>query len=210
MDQGPCQTRETLCSPRGPRLPKESAAKGAKVRCPALLPALVGTCGDRSLPARAHDRPPEADYERLLVVRQRQETVATSPFHGVQGMDPTDQGSVEESGKGLWAGAPEGTSAEMARKDDAVGAVVEFLESTRVGSRASTEAARARADEDRDGDEVPGQESEDGPGRPRLYFPFVSFLGPFDIFSLCRAALGRRRKGCPSITHSGWRQDLVM
>ena len=52
-------------------------------------------------------------------------------------------------------------------KDDAVGAVVEFLESTRVGSRASAEAARARVDEDRVGEEVPGQESEeDGPGLP--------------------------------------------
>ena len=34
-----------------------------------------------------------------------------------------------------------------------------------MGSRGSAEAARARVDEDRDGDEVPGQESEeDGPG----------------------------------------------
>ena len=54
-------------------------------------------------------------------------------------------------------------------KDDAVGAVVEFLENTRVGSRASAEMARARMDEsrDEDEDEVPGQESEeDGPGPP--------------------------------------------
>ena len=43
----------------------------------------------------------------------------------------------------------------------------QFLENTRVGSRASAEMARARADQDRDGDEVPGQESEkDGPGPP--------------------------------------------
>ena len=52
-------------------------------------------------------------------------------------------------------------------KDDAVGAVVEFLESTKVGSRASVELARARVGEDRDGEGVPGQESEeDGPGPP--------------------------------------------
>ena len=52
-------------------------------------------------------------------------------------------------------------------KDDAVGAVVEFLENTRVGSRASAEMARDRMDEGRDEDEVPGQESEeDGPGPP--------------------------------------------
>ena len=51
--------------------------------------------------------------------------------------------------------------------DDAVGAVVEFLENTRVGSRASAELARARVDEDRDGEEIPGQESkEDRPGPP--------------------------------------------
>ena len=52
-------------------------------------------------------------------------------------------------------------------KDDAIGAVVEFLEGTRVGSRASAEMARAGMDEDRDGEEVLGQESEeDGPGPP--------------------------------------------
>ena len=52
-------------------------------------------------------------------------------------------------------------------KDDAVGAVVELLEGTRVGSRASAEMARARVDEDRDGEEALGQESEeDGPGPP--------------------------------------------
>ena len=51
-------------------------------------------------------------------------------------------------------------------KDDAVGAVVESLESTKVGSRASAELARARVDEGRDGEEVLGQESEDGPGPP--------------------------------------------
>ena len=52
-------------------------------------------------------------------------------------------------------------------KDDAVGAVVEFLEGTRVGSRASAAMARARVDEDRDGEEVLGQEGEeDGPDPP--------------------------------------------
>ena len=52
-------------------------------------------------------------------------------------------------------------------KDDAVGAVVEFLENTRVGSRASAEMARARVHEDREGDKALGQQSEeDGPGPP--------------------------------------------
>ena len=45
--------------------------------------------------------------------------------------------------------------------------MVESLENTRVGSRASAEVARARMDEDRERDEFPGQESEeDGPGPP--------------------------------------------
>ena len=45
--------------------------------------------------------------------------------------------------------------------------MVEFLENTKVGSRPSAEAARARMDEDRDEEEVPGQDSEeDGPGPP--------------------------------------------
>ena len=52
-------------------------------------------------------------------------------------------------------------------KDDAVRAVVESLENTRVGSRALAEIARARVDEDRDGEEVPGQEGwGGGPGPP--------------------------------------------
>ena len=52
-------------------------------------------------------------------------------------------------------------------KDDAIGAVVELLENTRVGSRASAEMTRARIDGGREGDEVLGQESEeDGPGPP--------------------------------------------
>ena len=71
------------------------------------------------------------------------------------------------------------------RKEDAVGAVVDFLEKTRLGSRASSETARARADENRGG-EGP-QERRVGKtvqARPRLYlsfvFPFLSFLlSPF-------------------------------
>ena len=52
-------------------------------------------------------------------------------------------------------------------KRDATGAVLEFLESTRVGCRASAEAARARADEDRDEGFVWGSEGEEGgPGPP--------------------------------------------
>ena len=50
-------------------------------------------------------------------------------------------------------------------KDDAVGAVPEFLEWTRVGSRASAELARLRVDDSEE--EVLGQKSEEnGPGPP--------------------------------------------
>ena len=52
-------------------------------------------------------------------------------------------------------------------KDDAVGAAVDFLDKTRVGSRASAEMARARADENREGSEALRKESEeDGLGPP--------------------------------------------
>ena len=52
-------------------------------------------------------------------------------------------------------------------KNDAVGAVVDFLEKTRVGIRTSAEMARAQADEGGEGEEAPGQGSEeDGPGPP--------------------------------------------
>ena len=52
-------------------------------------------------------------------------------------------------------------------KDDTVGAGVDFLERTRVGSRASAEVARLRMDEGGDKVEVLRQEGEeDGPGLP--------------------------------------------
>ena len=52
-------------------------------------------------------------------------------------------------------------------KDDAFGAVVDFLERARVGCRASAEMARARVGEDREGEEGLGLESEKGvPGPP--------------------------------------------
>ena len=50
-------------------------------------------------------------------------------------------------------------------KEEAIGAVVDFLEDRRVWSRVSS--GRTRVDEDRDGDEVPRKESEeDSPGPP--------------------------------------------
>ena len=47
-------------------------------------------------------------------------------------------------------------------KGDAVGAVVDFLESTGVGSRASAEMTRARVDEDRVEEAAAGSEGEKG------------------------------------------------
>ena len=52
-------------------------------------------------------------------------------------------------------------------KDDVVGAVVDFLESARVGSRASAEMARARVDEVRGKEAAWGSGGEEGwPGPP--------------------------------------------
>ena len=52
-------------------------------------------------------------------------------------------------------------------KDDAVGAVVDFLESTRVGGRASVEMVRARVGEVRGSEAAWGSEGEEGgPGPP--------------------------------------------
>ena len=70
-------------------------------------------------------------------------------------------------GKGCGWEHPRAPALRWFWKDDAVGAVVDFLETTRVGSRASAELARLRMDEDRDGAEALGQEGgEDGPGPP--------------------------------------------
>ena len=49
-----------------------------------------------------------------------------------------------------------------------------------------------------------------GRARPRMYLFFISFLGPFNALFLLSGGLGRRRKGCTSINHSGWGQVLVM
>ena len=52
-------------------------------------------------------------------------------------------------------------------KDDAAGAIVDFLSSTRVGCRASAKMARFRVYEDREGKGALGQDSEEGrPGPP--------------------------------------------
>ena len=67
--------------------------------------------------------------------------------------------------------------------EDATGAVLEFLEDTRVGCRVSS--GRARVDEERDEDEVPGPEGEEG---PRLFF--VSFFCHFFTLSFVGRSWG--------------------
>ena len=65
-------------------------------------------------------------------------------------------------------------------KDGAVGAVVDFLENTRMGSRASAEMTRARVDEDRGHEDAWGSEGEE-----ECSFPLF-FLCHFQS-SLCLA-----------------------
>ena len=67
---------------------------------------------------------------------------------------------MAENRQKVWVGAPRVPALRWLWKDDTVGAVVKFLEGTRVGSRASAERARGRMDEDRDGEETLGQESD--------------------------------------------------
>ena len=167
MDRKPCQARETLRSPRGPWFPKESAAKGAKVCRPALLPAFVRTRGDWSF---LHER--VTGPQRLMTSdcwwcncgkRQSRHHLFTE----CKAWTPQIRELWRRVGKDCGWEHPRAPALRWLWKDDAVGAVVGFLESTRVGSRASAEAARARMDEDRVGEEAPGQESEeDGPGPP--------------------------------------------
>ena len=64
-------------------------------------------------------------------------------------------------------GAAEGTGVAMALEGRCHWGVVNFLERTRVGSRAPAEMARLRMDVGREDAEVLGQENEeDGPGPP--------------------------------------------
>ena len=60
---------------------------------------------------------------------------------------------------------PRARSVRWLWKEEATGAVLEFLEDTRVGCRVSS--GRARGDEGRDEEEVPGSDNEEGgPGPP--------------------------------------------
>ena len=114
VDSGPRQTGATLHPTWRPRLPKEGDAKGAQVGRPALLSAAVGPRGNGLLPARPDVGPTEARDGRVLVVQLREEAVAPPSVHGVPSVGPPDQGALAEGRKGLWVGAPEGASAEMA------------------------------------------------------------------------------------------------
>ena len=103
----------------------------------------------------------------MLVVQLWEETDATPSFTECQAWRPQIKELWKRIGKDCGWEHPRAPAMRGLWKDDAVGAVVEFLEVTRVGSRASAAMARARVDEDRDGEEVLGQEGEeDGPGPP--------------------------------------------
>ena len=66
-------------------------------------------------------------------------------------------------------------SARWLWKGEVTGAVLEFLEDTRVGCRVSS--GRTRVDKDRDVEEVPDSEGKEGDrARPRLYFPLFPSL----------------------------------
>ena len=182
MDRRPRQTGATLHPTRGTRFPKEGDAKGAKVGSPALLSATVRPRSGGLFLARPDDGPAEAGDGRVLVVQLREEADAPPPFHGVPSVGPQIRELWRRVGKDYGWEHPRAPALRWLWKDDAVGAVVEFLENTRVGSRASTEMARARVDEDRDGQEG----EEDGPGPPwavlffvfplsLCYLPFVGF-----------------------------------
>ena len=68
-------------------------------------------------------------------------------------------------------------------KEEATEAVIEFLEGTRIGCWVSSR--RALVDEDRDREEGPGRDGEEGePGPPQAVFSFVSFLYHLSTF-LC-------------------------
>ena len=90
MDQRPRQTRATLRPTRRARFPEESNETSSEVDRPAILPAVIGACGDRLLPTRSDDKPPESGVGRVLVVQLWKETDATPSFHGVLGMAAPD------------------------------------------------------------------------------------------------------------------------
>ena len=88
------------------------------------------------------------------------------PLHGVQRLGLPDPEAMEAVWKGLWVETPEGAVSQV--YDLFKGhwlEVLGLLEDTRVGCRVPS--GRARVDEDRDEEEVPGSEGEEGgPGPP--------------------------------------------
>ena len=50
----------------------------------------------------------------MLVVQLQEEADTPSPVHGVPGLGPPDQGTMEADREGLLLGAPQGAVGEMA------------------------------------------------------------------------------------------------
>ena len=78
---------------------------------------------------------------------------------------PLRLGIMEEDWEGLQMGASKGAVGQVAMEGGGHWGSLEFLEDTRVGCWVSS--GRARTDEGRDVEEVPGSEGSDcGPGPP--------------------------------------------
>ena len=176
VDSGPRQTGAALHPTRQPRLPEEGDAKSAQVCRPVLLSATSGHAATGSF---LHDRmsgPQRLETDECGWCNSGRRQSRYHLFTECRAWAPQIRGLWRKVGKDCGWEHPRAPALRWLWKDDAVGALVELLENTRVGSRAS---ARARVDEGRDGDEVPGQEDEeDGPGPP-----WAVFFCPF----LCRA-----------------------
>ena len=164
MDQRPRQTRAALRPTRRTRFPEESNETSSEVDRPAIL------SGHAATGSFLHDRmtgPQRAESDECWWCSCGKRQTRHHLFTECQAWRPQIKELWKRIGKDCGWEHPRAPAMRWLWKDDAVGAVVEFLEVTRVGSRASAAMARARVDEDRDGEEVLGQEGEeDGPGPP--------------------------------------------
>ena len=175
--------------PGGPGFQKRVLRRVRKSVAQRYYHLFVRIRGDRSLPSRADDRAPEIDDERLLVVQLWEETVEAHLFTERKAWTPQIRDLWRRVGKDCGWEHPRAPALRWLWGDDAVGAVVELLESTRVGGRALAETARDRVDEDRVGEEVPGQE-RGGRARPALGCTF--FFGPLSfVFLISFPFVGR-------------------
>ena len=99
------------------------------------------------------------------MVRGRKAADPPPPLYGVQGLSPPDREAVEEGWKDCGWKHCRAPSVRWLWREGATGAVLKFLEDTRVGFREPP--GRARAGEDRGEAEIPESDGEGGwPGPP--------------------------------------------